>query len=130
MSLFYARCTADSDDCGWTGDRRTESPSPCPWCGAAVEYHEPTRRRVLDHNGPSASELGLVRPAEPSTPFGIPRASPRLRPRQAGTLVLPNGLRAKIVRMPELSEAFDEPAWRANESVSEVLTFTTWHNDA
>ena len=118
--IYFVRCLAE--DCEWRGSRRTESVVPCPWCDGAVELYEPRHRMAAQ----SASEMGIVRPALARAPFGIPTSAPRMRPWHDGTRILPNGLRAKVVRLPSVADAIDHENRQGSDLAAEVLSYQGW----
>lgn len=125
MTYYNHRCI--SEDCDWSGTRRSEWLTPCPWCGGPVETYE--ARHYTRDDDTTADEFGLVRPSAKRTPFGIPKTAPRLAPWYDGTRTLPNGMRARIVRLPSVADALDHARQHRSDSVAEVLAYTSWHKD-
>lgn len=123
--VFYLRCT----ECDWHGSRdEHETLNVCPMlgCGGDVEPHGPKSRLV---GAPSTSDMGLVRPSTARTPFGIPTSAPRLRPWHDGNRVLPNGLRAKVVRLPSIADALDDACQQRADIAAEIASASGWNHE-
>lgn len=122
--IFYLRCT----ECDWHGTRdEHEELACCPDCKGDVETHGPRSRLV---GQPSASELGVVRPSLERLPFGLPRSSStRVRPWHDGTRMLPNGLRAKVVRMPTIADALDDACQQRADIAAELVAASGWNHE-
>lgn len=119
--VYFLRCT----DCEWHGTRtEDERLDACPLCGDEVETHGPRSRL---YGEPTADDLRIVRPSAARSPFGIPTTAPRMRPWHDGTRILPNGLRAKVVRIPSIADAFDEANLQRSESVAEISMLSGWN---
>ena len=62
-----------------------------------------------------------------SSPYGIPRSAPRLRPWVDGRVQLPNGLRAKIVRVPSMADALDAVAQSRPDIAADIAAAGGWN---
>lgn len=122
--VHFLRCT----ECDWHGSRdERETLDVCPSCGAEVEGHGPKSRT---YGEPTTDELGIIRPCAERLPFGLPRShARRVRPWHDGHRILPNGLRAKVVRMPTIADALDDAAQHRSDVTADIAAASGWNHE-